>query len=59
MRAINADGRPEKLPGADQPAAGLLQLEGFAEVLAGSGKYAQAGLPAGSFEAFTLLACQE
>jgi hypothetical protein len=57
--AVAADGGLEPLPAADQPAAGFLHLEGFSEALTGSEPYLQSGLPAGTFEKLTLLACQE
>ncbi len=59
IRAVDADGNPQPLPGADQPAAGFLQLDGLSAALAASEKHAHADLPAGGFETFTLLACQE
>ena len=59
IQATNTEGEIKPMPGADQPAAGFLQLQGLSAALVASEDYSDAGLPAGGFETFTLLACQE
>lgn len=57
--ALAEDGNSEPFPTSDQPAAGFLRLEGFADALNASQYYKQTGLPARNFDRLTLLACQE
>lgn len=47
------------LPASDQPAAGSVFLEGFADALTASKLYSEAGLSVRDFDTLTLLACQE
>lgn len=57
--ALAENGDMAPLPASDQPAAGTLLLDGFAEALTASPLYSEAGLSVRNFDTLTLLACQE
>lgn len=59
IAALADDGSVASLPASDQPAAGSLLLDGFADALMASEIYTQAGLSVRDFDTLTLLACQE